>query len=109
MHTFLGILRYEYRMMIYLRTLWVAYAIFYPLAGLTLSSPPIKPQANTPYEIWAAVGFVAYMLNLFMPVICGNLAADRMHRDVQLGLRELQYSTPLNNWAYILGKYVGVL
>jgi hypothetical protein len=53
---------------------------------------------------------MAINFNLFMPVVGGIVAAaDRIVRDVRMGVAELQRSTPILRWQYILGKYVGVL
>jgi hypothetical protein len=49
------------------------------------------------------------MFNIFLPLLAGILAADRMQRDPQTGLRELQCSTPLSIPTYVLAKYFGVL
>ena len=60
-------------------------------------------------ELWKYAGRIVIQFNLFLPVVGGILAADRMQRDFRLGVRELQNSTPLSRPAYILGKYFGVL
>ncbi len=60
-------------------------------------------------DLWMYAGRFVIQFNLFLPVVAGILAADRMQRDFHLGVRELQSSTPLNLPAYILGKYFGVL
>jgi ABC-2 type transport system permease protein len=59
--------------------------------------------------VWEYAGRMAFNLNLFMPVVGGIVAADRIARDVRLGVAELQNSTPLQRWPFVLGKYVGVL
>jgi hypothetical protein len=112
MNTFFGILRYEYTMLIRRWGLWVAYGLTYAFYGISFfGAAPGQVEAQTiaPTEIWSSAGMMIFMINMFMPLMGGILAADRMQRDVRLGLRELQRSTPLNDWAYILGKYVGVL
>jgi ABC-type transport system involved in multi-copper enzyme maturation permease subunit len=60
-------------------------------------------------QVWEYAGRTAYMLNLFMPVVGGIVAADRIARDVRLGVAELQHSTPTRRWPFVLGKYAGVL
>jgi hypothetical protein len=42
-------------------------------------------------------------------VVAGILSADRMRRDVRLGLRELQESTLLSRPVYVLAKYLAAL
>lgn len=112
MNTFLGILRYEYRMMIRRWGLWIAYGLTYAYYGLAFFASPadkVEAQVIASPEIWYNAGMMMFMLNMFMPLMGGILIADRMQRDVRLGMRELQGSTPLKDRAYILGKYVGVL
>ena len=41
-------------------------------------------------------GHMVFMFNIFLPLLAGILAADRMQRDFRTGVRELQRSTPLS-------------
>ncbi|MFZ6029012.1 MAG: hypothetical protein ACOYYS_14965 [Chloroflexota bacterium] len=113
MNTFSGILRYEYGMLIRRWGLWFAYGLTYAFYSASFfASPPGNVEAQviiSQDEIWFSAGMMIFMINMFMPLMGGILAADRMQRDVKLGLRELQRSTPLHHWTYILGKYCGVL
>jgi ABC-2 type transport system permease protein len=68
-----------------------------------------KNEVITMPDLWKYAGRFIIEFNLFLPVVGGILAADRMQRDFRLGVRELQNSTPLSRPAYILGKYFGVL
>jgi len=52
---------------------------------------------------------VIYMYNMLLPLVAGILAADRTQRDFRLKLWELQASSPLKHWTYVLGKYLGVV
>lgn len=113
MQTFFGIFRYEYRMLIRRWGLWLAYGVTYIFYSVSFFASPLdKVEAQviiSQPETWFSAGMLIFTINMFMPLVAGILAANRMQRDVQLGLRELQQSTPLDNWAYILGKYFGVL
>lgn len=106
----LGVIRYEYRMMIDRRGPWLAYALVFVFHSLTLIRT--GNSAYSPFSgigPWKAAGEILYVLNLFTPLIGGIAAADRLIRDRQLGVRELQRSAPLKPVTILLGKYVGVL
>jgi hypothetical protein len=106
---FIGILRYEYKMSTRRPGLWIAFIFLYLFYGITLFSPSSDPLViPTGDEMWRLTGQLAFMFNLFMPVIAGIIAADRVVRDRRLGVDELLDSTPLKRWTYILGKYTGV-
>lgn len=111
MSQLLGVAQHEFGMSVRRKGLWAAHGfivLFFTLAlnttsgeGLTellAGRPPLLEAAETVYNF-----------NVLLPLIAGILAADRMQRDIGLNLRELQLSSPLKRWQYILGKYVGVL
>jgi ABC-2 type transport system permease protein len=104
---FLGILRYEYHMTVRRWGMWVAYGLLSLL--IFLAPNPNDPEIVTRDMVWQYAGQTVFYFNVFMPIIGGIVAADRLHRDGHLGLRELQRSTPLSRWAYVLGKYCGTL
>jgi len=58
---------------------------------------------------WQEAGQTVYLLNMLTPLLGGILAADRIKRDSQLGVRELQVSSPVAATTYVLSKYTGVL
>lgn len=105
------LVRYEYRMSTRRAGMWIVFALlalFYIFASS--SRTDVGPASSlTTAEWWAYVGQWAFTLNLFLPVVGGILAADRMQRDERLGVIELLQSTPLDRWTYILGKYFGTL
>lgn len=104
------LVRYEYRMSTRRAGMWIVFALlalFYFASSLRTDADPAS-SLNTA-EWWAYVGRWAFTLNLFLPVVGGILAADRMQRDERLGVIELLQSTPLDRWTYILGKYFGTL
>lgn len=106
-----GVIRHEFNMSIRRTGLWIAYTIVFAFFSVSLFIPdPTGPTdifSSSPP--WQEAGDIVYLFNMLMPLIGGILAADRMQRDVRLGLRELQTSTPIKRPTYILGKYFGVL
>jgi ABC-2 type transport system permease protein len=105
---FWGVLSHEFNMSIRRKGLWIAYAITFGFFVLVLAPEEgyHMYSGNTP---WQEAGEFVYLFNMFMPIIGGILAADRIQRDYRLGIRELQTSMPLGRANYILGKYIGVL
>ena len=106
-----GLTGYEFNMSIRRPGLWIGYSLlglFYLIANLT---PGLHSSEDIirPDQIWYEAGHIVFMFNIFMPLLAGILAADRMQRDGRAGIRELQRSTPLLTSAYILAKYFGVL
>jgi ABC-2 type transport system permease protein len=108
--TFFGVFGYEYRMS---TSRWGLWAVFGLLMLFYLSSVLLPPdfagQVPADPEVLSFAGSAAFMLNLFMPVVGGILAADRLVRDQKLGVEELLNSTPVNRRAYLAGKYFGTL
>ncbi len=69
----------------------------------------LKPSPCRLKELWASSAQLAFMFNLFLPVVGGISAADRLVRDRYLKVDELLSSTILTHREYIAGKYLGVL
>ena len=111
MTQFFGVLRHEFNMAVRRPGMWIAFAVLYAFYFITVLSPSEVgddlPQ-NVP-QMWQQAGMVMFYANMFMVILGGILAADRVQRDFRLGVRELQQSSPLGQGAYILGKYFGVL
>ncbi|MFT3894330.1 MAG: hypothetical protein QM730_22080 [Anaerolineales bacterium] len=111
MSQFFGVMRHEFTMSIRRPGLWISYTLlvlFYLITNLTPGLDASKDVIR-PDEIWYEAGHTVFMFNIFMPLLAGILAADRMQRDKRIGVRELQRSTPFSISAYILAKYFGVL
>ncbi|HEV7667378.1 MAG TPA: hypothetical protein VGS22_02560 [Thermoanaerobaculia bacterium] len=109
-----GAFRHEVGMSLRRKGLWVAYGLLFAFYTVLLFSPPpvgemIKGEVISRREVWSVAGRFLAAVNVFFPVVAGILSADRMRRDVRLGLRELQESTPLSGFAYIRAKYFGAL
>ncbi len=111
MSEFWSVFRYEFHMSICRKGLWLAYGllfIFY-FVSIFMGRGEVE-NPNLPIgEMWASSAQLAFMLNLFLPVVAGVSAADRLVRDQQLHTYELLNSTSLRKWNYLLGKYLGVL
>ena len=111
MKQFTGVLRHEFTMSIRRPILWIAFGLLYAFYGLAFLSP--DPDGTytivTQEMLWYSVGNDIFMFNMFMALISGILASDRMQRDTRLHMRELQESAPLSRPAYVLSKYIGVL
>nr|CAI78581.1 hypothetical protein [uncultured Aminicenantes bacterium] len=110
MNTLFGLIKSEYRMMIGRRGPWLAYGVvflFHSLAILQMGESSASPLAAL--GPWWAAGEILYILNLFMPLIAGISAADRLARDRSLKVRELQRGAPLPQGVLLAGKFLGVL
>jgi ABC-2 type transport system permease protein len=113
MTRFWGLARYEYCMSIQRWGIWVILGLLFAFYSANAVMVDVKPGAQpwdvSDVELWQTAGLLAFSLNLFAPLVAGIALADRMQRDVRLGINELLASTGLSRRAYILGKYVGGL
>lgn len=116
MSQFFELVRHEFKMSIRRTGLWIAYGLlmaFYTGSILLPDGGPggsVSAQDTIPLaNLWQYAGMFVFQFNVFLPIVVGILAADRVQRDFRLGVRELQESTPLSLNTYILGKYLGVL
>lgn len=110
MSAFWGIARFEFGMMIRRRGLWVAYGLLFAFYASQAPSGFGRSLIEGGNGRLAAVAAeIVYMLNMFMPLVGGLAVADRLVRDLRLGVRELQRSSPVKIWTWLLGKFAGVL
>jgi ABC-2 type transport system permease protein len=111
MSQFLGLIRHEFGMSIRRPGLWIAYGLLFAFYGVLwfTAAPGDELEVITDANLWQYAGRFLLTFNLFLPLVGGILAADRMQRDFRLGVRELQNSAPFRRSTYILGKYFGVL
>ncbi len=105
---FWGLLGHEFNMSVRRKGLWIAYLMIIVFFGILIRDGGLADMYSdgTP---WQEAGETVYLFNILAPLIGGILAADRMQRDYQMGVRELQTSTLLSQPTYILAKYAGVL
>jgi len=108
-----GVILHELGMSLRRPGLWIAYALLFVFHMVVLFAPPPlgewTGESITPALVWPSAGRFLAALNVFFPLVAGILTADRVQRDLRLGMRELQESTPLSPAAYVLTKYAGVL
>ena len=112
--SFAGILRHEIGMSLRRKGLWIAYGLLFIFHTVLLFSPPpigemVRGEVIARRQVWQVAGQFLLACNVFFPVVVGILSADRVRRDFQLGLRELQDSTPLSRHVYVPAKYLGAL
>lgn len=111
MSQFFGISLHEFKMSVRRPGFWITYVLltlFYIVSILVPSMDGADANIQ-PEKIWSEAGHLVFMYNIFLPLLAGVLSADRMQRDIRMGVRELQRSAPLPIPAYILAKYIGVL
>jgi len=108
---FLNMTRKEFEMSARRIGLWVAFSIlfiFYTSVNLVGSINGSQKMID-PTNIWPAAAHEAFKLNLFIPLLAGILAADRLFRDYREGVNELQESAPVSRQKTVMAKYFGVL
>lgn len=105
MTAFRACLRYELRMQLRKRSLWIAIAA---LAALTVAVSAhnvgnvfVQPDPAT------AMTLAAQLVMLLLPVGFGALLADRLVRDEQLNVRQVLDATPAGPSRRLAGKYLG--
>ncbi len=111
MSQFFGVTRHEFSMSIRRPGFWIAYTLLCLFYVISILAPSMNGTDDiiAPDRIWPEAGHTVFLFNIFLPLLGGILAADRMQRDFQTGVHELQQSTPLSTPVYVLAKYVGVL
>jgi len=90
---------------------WVAYGLLCGFYVVSILIPSMDSASDLirPGRIWPQAGHIVFMYNIFLPLLAGILAADRVQRDGRAGMRELQRGAPLSNRVYIFAKFAGVL
>ncbi|MFG1605102.1 hypothetical protein [Actinoplanes sp. NPDC049265] len=98
--------RYEFRMMLRKRSLWISVGVIVALLGVVAARQlgDVIRQGDAKGAMLSA----ALLVNIFLPVAYGCLLADRLVRDHQLGVESILDSTPGRPAARLVGKYLGV-
>lgn len=111
MNRFLEITRYEFSMSIRRAGFWIGYILLGLFYFVLILAPSTNGSGDIVLlsQIWPEAGSLVFMYNIFLPLLAGILAADRMQRDFRTGVSELHRSSPLPNSMYILAKYLGTL
>ena len=111
MAQFLGLMRHEFIMSVRRKSIWITFGVICLLLGFVLSGQFELGPGNiqSQEDLWSATAEIVYMFNMWLALIAGILAADRMQRDERFKMRELQQSAPLGQMTYVLSKYCGVV
>ena len=99
-----GAARYEFRMQIRRRAVWISLALL-GLLAFTGDAGPWDRPADAP--LVAVVATWAMVLQLFMPLGVGCLLSNRLTRDGRTGVRDLLETLPAHPFGRLLGKYLG--
>ena len=111
---FLGMVRYEFRMQIRRRSLWITFAAFTVYAflvstnGVNYYINEIKHGLVSTSLLQVVAGITSNGQQL-LPLVVGCLLADRLKRDQRIRVDELLDTTSASLHMRLLGKYVGSL
>lgn len=109
MRAFGASLRYEFRMQVRKRSVWIVPAltlVLFLLIGGSLLRDLFDP-AEAPPEARTAVVALAVQIHALLSIGFGCLLADRLIRDDRLGVAPILDATPAAPGARLLGKYLG--
>ncbi|MEV7625191.1 hypothetical protein [Actinoplanes sp. NPDC089786] len=98
--------RYELRMMLRKRSLWVSLGVIVVLLA-AVGSQQVREVIRQDDPKGAMLSG-ALLVNIFLPVAYGCLLADRLVRDHRLGVAAILDATPASPVARLTGKYLGV-
>ncbi|MER5619706.1 hypothetical protein ABT061_01540 [Streptosporangium sp. NPDC002544] len=100
--------RYEFRMQIRRRVLWIVYGLTYAVIVITLNPAYVDLQRGADRDDPTTAMIVsADLLMLLLPIVYGCLLADRLVRDRRLGVVGVLDATPTAPTARLIGKYLG--
>ncbi len=107
---FLGTIRVELSMQWRRLGFWLAFSVI-PLLLLTLRNPAYTTIHQLPASILfpLALASTVRMTIQLGAIIAALVVADRLSRDRQLGMRDLQLSSPQSLTSYLLAKFAGNL
>jgi hypothetical protein len=103
--TILTAARYELRMQLRRKALWIAFGLVSAIALPLLGPTPWRLEPTTPLPEVVAQWSLA--LSLFHPVVFGCLLADRLARARRLHIEELAATTPSTPGTRLLATYLG--
>jgi hypothetical protein len=101
--SFLGAFKYEFRMQLYRRVVWISF-IALGLFFTQFHQPwfrPITTPASASITYWTGI------VQSFLAVAAGLLLADRLPRDRRMKVDELLHTLPCTISSRIFGKYLG--
>jgi ABC-2 type transport system permease protein len=109
LHAFGASMRYEFRMQVRKRSVWIVPAltlVLFVLIGGSLLRDLFDPTER-PAEARTAVVALAVQLHVLLSIGFGCLLADRLSRDDRLRVAPILDATPAEPRARLLGKYLG--
>jgi hypothetical protein len=109
LHTFGASLRYEFRMQVRKRSVWIVPALtvlLFLLIGGSLLRDLFDPNER-PAEARTAMAGLAIQVHGLLTIGYGCLLADRLIRDDRLRVAPILDATPARPGIRLLGKYVG--
>ena len=109
MTAFAASLRYEFRMQVRKRSVWIVPAltlVLFVLIGGSLLRDLFDPD-EVPPEARTAVTALAVQIYALLTIGFGCLLADRLIRDDRLRVAPILDATPARGTARLLGKYLG--
>ena len=109
LHAFGASLRYEFRMQVRKRSVWIVPAltlVLFVLIGGSLLRDLFDPNER-PAEARTAVAVLAVQIHALLSIGFGCLLADRLVRDERLRVAPILDATPADPRARLLGKYLG--
>jgi ABC-2 type transport system permease protein len=101
--SFLGVLKYEFRMQLHRRAVWLSFIAF-GLFFTQFHQPwfrPITTPASASIIYWTGI------VQSFLAVAAGLLLADRLPRDRRMKVDELLNTLPCTVSTRMFGKYLG--
>jgi hypothetical protein len=107
--TFLASLRYEFRMQVGKRSVWIVpglTVVLFLLIGGSLLRDLFDPAERPPAAKTAVIG-LALQVHALLSIGFGCLLADRLIRDDRLRVAPVLDATPAGPGARLLGKYLG--
>jgi ABC-2 type transport system permease protein len=105
MTAFRACLRYELRMQLRKRSVWITTGALCVLT--VVASPANIGKVFAEPDPSAAMAFAVQLVTLLLPVGFGVLLADRLVRDDQLNVRQVLDATPAGPDVRLGGKYAG--
>ncbi|MDQ6662025.1 MAG: hypothetical protein M3Z24_13815 [Chloroflexota bacterium] len=108
----MGALRYEFRMQIHRRALWLTFIIITVLIFIQLNQGSGRlditiPAALAHYPLLTVIAGWAFDVNTYLPLCIGALLADRLPRDRRTKVDELFTTMPATLNTRLIGKYLG--